>query len=199
MNAKTCLTSFLVVISHLLCFPCVEIGYSSELSNCQMKTFPPNALFALVYLTFHHPPYDYSNQHASTGARTGNQSIDYVAPWPQKYYWYGSWKVQLADISEGVCNLILAAIKMQEDLLLCCEFVQSPMRTRGENMSFFSLSEVLFGDVIPYRRFYARRRLRGQVAAQLVTNQELPQINLGFSRNAWQIACCILRIFRQRH
>jgi hypothetical protein len=77
-----------------------------------MKTFLPKALFALVYLTFHHPPYDYSNQHAPTGARTGNQSIDYVAPWPQKYhYLYGSWKVQLADISEGVCNLSLAAFR----------------------------------------------------------------------------------------
>jgi hypothetical protein len=57
-------------------------------------------------------PYDYSNQFAPTGANPGNQSIDYVAPWPQKYqYWYGAWEVQLKGISEGVCNLSLAAYR----------------------------------------------------------------------------------------
>jgi hypothetical protein len=55
-----------------------------------------------------------------------------------------------STVVEGVQEEIAGAIKMQEDLLLCCEGVQSPMRTQGENMSFFSMSEVLFGDVIPY-------------------------------------------------
>jgi hypothetical protein len=76
----------------------------------------PYLLLILLYLTLlvqaGYPPYSYVDQYAPTGAHPGNQSLDYVAPWPEKYnHWYGSWVVQLTDISESVCNLSLAAFR----------------------------------------------------------------------------------------
>jgi hypothetical protein len=81
-----------------------------------MKLLLPRALFALVHLTFRvqadYNPYDYSNQFAPTGTNPGTQSLDYVAPWPQKYqYRYGAWKAQLTRISEDVCSLSLSAYR----------------------------------------------------------------------------------------
>jgi hypothetical protein len=67
-------------------------------------------VYVTVLVQAENNQYDYSNQFAPTGANPGNQSLDYVAPWPQKHqYWYGAWKLQLTSISEGVCSLSLAA------------------------------------------------------------------------------------------
>jgi hypothetical protein len=76
----------------------------------------PYLLPILLYLTLlvqaDYTPYSYVDQYAPAGAYPGNQSFDYVAPWPEKYdHWYGSWRVQLTDISESVCNLSLAAFR----------------------------------------------------------------------------------------
>lgn len=84
------------------------------LLTAKMRPLLPTALLALISLTplvqADYSNYDYSNQFAPAGSSPGNQSIDYIAPWPPKYRsWYGAWRVQLEDISSGVCNLSLAA------------------------------------------------------------------------------------------
>jgi hypothetical protein len=59
-----------------------------------------------------YPSYTYDNEYVPTGGVGSNQSIDYVAPLPHKYdVWYAGWGRQLEIISEGVCNLSLAAFR----------------------------------------------------------------------------------------
>lgn len=67
-------------------------------------------LLSLLYPTIFVCAYDYSFEYAPTGSSLRNQSFSYVAPKPLKYqHWYHNTEPQLKILSEGVCNLSLAA------------------------------------------------------------------------------------------
>ncbi|KAG4432179.1 hypothetical protein IFR05_012346 [Cadophora sp. M221] len=67
-------------------------------------------ILSLLYPTILVCAYDYPFQFAPTGFWLTNQSLSYAAPKPLKYqHWFHNSRPQVKTISDGACNLSLAA------------------------------------------------------------------------------------------